>query len=225
MRRFKYRIHCKNLFLHLLVLLFVSSNYQVEDVILDEKKFKKFYICEVSSQNDDEIDQLTSIDPWSIPRESTVDRLKKGWRCFVAKKDHQVIAAVWIFLGQRFEDYALHREFILNSSEAYVYRAVCRDEFRGNSIFPYLLRSCLARLQNEKDVEKFYALTRNTNRSSLRAFEKVGFRMVGWAGFLEIAHIRLHYLWGSESFKEVKTRCFLENLGSTLEYENSDILM
>lgn len=179
----------------------------------DETKYgakDSFCIKEILLGDQSEIDQLTEIDPWQIPKSVTVENLKDGWRCFVVMQNDTVLAGAWFRVGNDFRDSYLKRNFGLNPSEAYLYRGVTSQNFRGLGLFPWLVNNAMHRLALTSGITKCFALLRVENESSRRAFAKIGWKIVGRVGFIEILGLRFHYLWGSNAFSKTQRRCFAE---------------
>jgi GNAT superfamily N-acetyltransferase len=169
---------------------------------------------EITSSDNNEIDELTAIDEWKVPKPVTLRKLKQGHHVYIAKYKGRIVASQTLIMRDRFQDPVLMREFTMASNEAFWLRAFCIPEFRGRGIFPVLARYCLGDAAVTYDRGNGLALARINNRNVLRSVvPKIeGTFKIGHAGFIEIFGIRFHYLWGREAFKETKRRFFIQNM-------------
>lgn len=165
-----------------------------------------FCIKEIFPGDESEIAKLTEIDPWQIPKSVTVENLEEGWRCFVVLQGDTVLASSWFWVGSDFKDSYLGRVFRLNPYEAYLYRGVTSQRFRGLGLFPWLVDNAMRHLALSTGITRCLALVRDENESSKRAFAKIGWKIVGRVGFIEIFDLRFHYLWGRNAFSGTRNR-------------------
>ena len=169
---------------------------------------------EITASDHNEIDELTAIDEWKVPKSVTLRKLKQGHHVYIAKYQGRIVASHTVIMRDRFQDPVLMREFKMASSESFLLRAFCIPEFRGRGIFPVLVRYCLRDAAVNYGRGNGLALARINNRNILRSVApKIeGAFRIGRAGFVEIFGIRFHYLWGREAFKETKRRFFIQNM-------------
>ncbi len=171
-----------------------------------------FEFGEITVNDNDEIDELTAVDEWKVPKSVTLRKLKQGHHVYIAKYKGRIVASQTIIMRDRFQDPLLLREFRMAPNEAFYLRAFCIPEFRGRGIFPifgkYYLNDAAVRYGRGNGL----TLTSTSNRSMLRSAPKFGWSIIGRAGFIEIFGIRFHYLWGREAFKETKRRLFLQDM-------------
>ncbi len=205
--RIKKRLLLKPLQSHWIVL---SNKYRADvspPICEVELEFR-----EITADDNDEIDELTAIDEWKVPKSVTLRKLKQGHHLYIAKHKGRIVASQTIIMRDRFQDPELMREFKMASNEAFYFRAFCIPEFRGRGIFPIFGR------YNLRDAEVRYGrgsaltLIRTDNRSSLRTGAKYGWSKIGRAGFIEVFGIRFHYLCGREAFKETRRRFFIQDI-------------
>jgi len=163
---------------------------------------------QVVLSDEEEIDELTRVDPWQIPKSFTIEKLRQGWLCFVAKADHRTVANAWSVVNHTFKEDFLNRNFVLGSDETYYWRCFCVPSCRGEGIFPRLLKYTLGYLKDNCGRTQHVTLVRANNASMKRSLTKSGWRCVGRAGFVEILGVRFHYLWGREAFRETGQRMF-----------------
>lgn len=76
---------------------------------------------------------------------------------------------------------------------AYIYFAYVEEKSRGRGIYPQALSLLIKRLNNQFCISEFSISTSNTNYSSQRGIEKVGFKKSGSYNFVRI---RKWYLGG-----------------------------
>lgn len=160
-----------------------------------------------------EISELAEIDEWKIPKSVTVSELRDGWRCYAAKHEDKIIASAWSSGRQaQFADFYLKREFTLAPDESYYWRAFCVPAYRGNGVMLYLYSYMMRDASLSEGKIYHLTLVRVENRRMIRALGKIGWQVVGRAGFYEIFGIRLHYLWGHKAFKDTKKRFFIKSM-------------
>lgn len=203
--------------IHLLVL--ASSSDSLPDVLARQDKraqamqralatpleFKQLLITD-----EQQIDELTEIDPWKIPKSVTIEKLGEGWLCFAAKRGDRILASAWIVVNREFKDDFIDRYFTLGTGEAYYWRGFCVPDSRGRGIVPRIFFHTLEHVKREYGKTHHLTLVRSTNLTMQHTLTKIGWRVVGRAGFVQIFGVRLHYLWGREAFKETKKRVFFQ---------------
>jgi GNAT superfamily N-acetyltransferase len=170
-----------------------------------------FEFREITASDNDEIDELTAVDEWKVPKSVTLRKLKQGHHVYIAKYKGRIVASQTIIMRDRFQDPLLLREFRMASNEAFYLRAFCIPEFRGRGIFPIFGRYYLSDAAVRYGRRNGLTLTSTNNGSMLRSAPKFGWSRIGRAGFIEIFGIRFHYLWGREAFKETRGRFFVQN--------------
>lgn len=152
------------------------------------------------------IDELTEVDEWKIAKSVTLNSLQNEWRCFVGMVQGRIVGCVWTFLGANFDDLYLKRRFYLNPNEAYFYRCFCTPEFRGNGILPFLWGSTCRDILPGMGKTAALAITRAKNKPMIRGYAKMGWSLVGRIGIIELAGVRLNYLWGKNAFELNKNK-------------------
>lgn len=169
---------------------------------------------EMTAADNEEIDELTAVDVWKVPKSVTLRKLKQGHHVYIAKYKGRIVASQTVIMRDRFQDPVLMREFKMASNESFILRAFCIPEFRGRGIFPVLLRYCLRDVAVNYGRGNALALARTNNRNILRSVapKLEGAFRIGRAGFIEILGFRFHYLWGREAFKETRRRFFIQNM-------------
>ena len=170
-----------------------------------------FEIKEITTNDHDEIDELTAIDEWKVPKSVTLRKLNQGHHVYIAKYKGRIVASQTVIMRDKFQDPLLMREFRMASNEAFYLRAFVIPEFRGRGVYPILGRYCLSDVAVKYGRGNELTLISPSNRSSLRTVAKIGWSRIGRAGFIEIFGIRFHYLWGRDAFKETRRRSFIQN--------------
>jgi GNAT superfamily N-acetyltransferase len=190
----------------------VSYKYRAE--VSPPKGDVEYEFKEIKATDHEEIDELTAVDVWKVPKSVTLRKLRQGHHVYIAKHQGRIVASHTIIMRDRFQDPVLMREFKMASNEAFHLRAFCIPEFRGRGIFPVLVKYCLRDAEVNYGITKNLALIRIDNRNMLRSvIPKVeGVSRVGRAGFIEIFGFRFHYLLGREAFKETRKRFFIQNM-------------
>ena len=133
--------------------------------------------------------------------------LADGQQCYVAKCKGQVISCYWRKSGFYY-DYYLKRRIDLDDNEEYLLGFFTLPEFRGKGIFPYLLEvTSRERVQNCPKLQAIIFIRIN-NTTSLRSVHKLGFKIVGRIGFVEILGIRFHFLFGRDALPKMTKRFY-----------------
>jgi GNAT superfamily N-acetyltransferase len=167
---------------------------------------------EITASDNNEIDELTAIDEWKVPKSVTLRKLKQGHHVYIAKYQGRIVASQTVIMRDAFQDPLLMREFKMASNEHFSLRAFCIPEFRGRGIFPIFGRYYLNDAAVKHGRTDGLTLTSTSNRSMLRSAPKFGWSRIGRAGFIEVFGIRVHYLWGREAFKMTRRRFFIQNM-------------
>jgi hypothetical protein len=172
---------------------------------LNSLEFKQLTAADIG-----ELDELSEIDPWKIPKSVTLEKLQDGWNCYVAKHKDRIIANTWTKSGPGFYEPFLKRSFTLADDEAYGWRGFCVPDFRGRGVLPWLSKSSYDHLALTAGVRSTFGLVRVNNPAMWRSLLQDGGSLVGRAGFIEVFGLRLHYLWGKHAFSLTKKRIFIQ---------------
>jgi GNAT superfamily N-acetyltransferase len=216
-QRFKDRARMHFSQIHLLVL--ASSSDSLSDVLARQDKRAQalkralatpLEFKQVLLTDDQVIDELTELDPWKVPKPFTLDKLREGWLCFAAKKDDRILASAWVGVNCDFKEDFLDRYFTLGPEEAFYWRGFCVPDSRGRGIMPRLIFHIFEHLKREHGKTHHLTVVRGTNLTVQHTLTKIGWQVVGRAGFIEMFSVRFHYLWGREAFKETRRRIFLQ---------------
>jgi GNAT superfamily N-acetyltransferase len=207
LKRIKNRLLPKPLQSHWVVL----SNICRADVLPPTTE-AEWEFSEITADDHAEIDELTAIDEWKVPKSVTLRKLKQGHHVYITKYKGGIVASQTIIMRDRFQDPLLMREFKMASNEAFYLRAFVIPEFRGRRIFQPFGRYYLSDAAVRYGRGNGLTLISPGNEPSLRAAAKLGWSRIGRAGFVEIFGIRFHYLWGREAFKETRRRFFIQNM-------------
>ena len=115
-------------------------------------------------------------------------RIKAGNLCFVAYVDGQIAHYTWIVLGETdiCEPWGKLR---IESNSAYNFDGYSAPKYRGLGLGPFVFKEALDYLE-KKGVSKVYALIDKYNKPSLRAAQKMGYRLVGEIIFRSILKYR-----------------------------------
>jgi len=163
-------------------------------------------IRQITISDNDDIDEMTEIDEWQIPKSATLKMFEEGQLCYIAKHQNHIVACQWVVITKEFEEYYLRRELRLSPNEAYNWRGFTVPTFRGKGILPLLVG------YEESDIARRFGKTfilgwvRTDNQSMLRALSKLGWTRIGGMGFFQILGIRFHYLWGRHAFERTRPR-------------------
>ncbi|MCC7176524.1 MAG: hypothetical protein IT159_15130 [Bryobacterales bacterium] len=156
-----------------------------------------------------DIEALTAVCPWKIPKQVSLAALNDGWLCFVVKREGRIAAAAWSVVGSSFEDQFLGRRFNLGPAEAYHLRGFRVPECHDTDVFPRLFAHIITHLGETWKKTRHTLLVRNSN-AARRVFRKLGWRPVGRVGVLQAFCLRFQYLWGREAFTETRRRSYFE---------------
>jgi len=163
-------------------------------------------IRQITISDNDDIDEMTEIDEWQIPKSATLKMFEEGQLCYIAKHQNYIVACQWVVITKEFEEYYLRRELRLSPNEAYNWRGFTVPTFRGKGILPLLVG------YEESDIARRFGKTfilgwvRTDNQSMLRALSKLGWTRIGRMGFFQILGIRFHYLGGRHAFERISPR-------------------
>ena len=203
--------------IHMLVL--VSSFDSLPDIVARQDKqtqaMKRALATpldfkQVLLSDEQEIDELTELDPWKYPKSLTLDKLREGWICFVAKKDDRILACAWVVVNRDFD--LLERPFALGPGEAFYWRGFCVPSCRGGGIFPQLMAHIVEQVGRERNITRHITLVLASNVAVQHSLAKIAWKVVGRAGYVEIFGMRFQYLWGREAFKDTQKRFFLHRV-------------
>ena len=172
---------------------------------LSSLEFKQLTIADM-----EEIDELTAIDPWKIPKSLTLEKLQEGWNCYVAKYQGRIVANTWTKSGPGFYEPFLRRSFTLADDEVYGWRGFCVPDFRGRGVIPWLSKSIYDYLAQTAGVKSTFGLARVNNPAMWVSLLQAGTSVVGRAGFIEVLGVRFHYLWGRRAFSATRKRFFIQ---------------
>jgi hypothetical protein len=206
-RRIKNRLNYKSLQSHNYVVRYESRSS--DPLPAPEIELE---IRQITASDNPEIDELTDLDEWKIPKRITLKKLEEGWLCYIAKHKGRIVGINWVVL-ESFDELYFRRQFNLSPNETYHLRGWCIKPFRGKGVMPFLLRhNCdETALKYGKTIAYGYVVT--SNKPMHRSLAKSGWLRVGRVGFIEVFGIRFHYLWGRHAFKETKRRLFIQDLG------------
>jgi len=204
MRRLSERLRRRPQFINLYVL-----KLDYKDVAKLLPPTMDLEITEVVETDDRETEALAGFGFYGQSKRQILQFLAERQRCYVAKHDNRVVSCYWRATGEYY-DYSLKRRLYLADNEEYLLGFFTLAEFRGQGIFPYLLESSSAeRTRNCANLQAVI-FVRVDNQASLRSSHKLGFKIVGRVGFIEIFGIRLHFLLGREVLPKTTRRIFLQ---------------
>jgi hypothetical protein len=165
-------------------------------------------IKEVGKEDEDSLEALAKFDYHGRSKSEISQLLSDGQRCFIAKHRDQVVSCYWA-LRTTFWEY---RRLELAENEEYQTGGYTLPEFRGNGILPYFwTESWRLRAQTLPDL-RILIIIEVRNKASLRSAQKVGFRIVGRIGLIELFGIQLQYLLGRNAFPKTTPRFLFEIL-------------
>lgn len=163
----------------------------------------------ITEGDESEIDELTAIDEWNTSKQASIGKLREGWLGYVAKRKDRIIASGWAFGGDRFEDSFLKREFRLAEDEVYLWRGFCVPAYRGRGVIPCLASHMIDNISMSLGKSRYLCLVRTTNKPMIETLTRIGWKIVGGCGYLQIFGIRFHYLIGNNAFKGTRKRFFM----------------
>ena len=175
--------------------------------------FKNLDFKEIYEFDEDEIIELTKIDPWRIPARLSIEKLKEGWCCYVAKYKGRIIASSWSVAGPEFYEPYLRRTLSLANDEVYTWRGFCVPDYRGRGVHIWLGNCVMDHLATTQGIKNYIGFVRINNLAQLRTLKQTGWSVVGRIGFIDGLGYRLHYVWGKKAFKCTKKRIFIERKG------------
>jgi len=168
-----------------------------------------FEIGEITSETDPDLDALPAVDGWTSIRDARIRWLRDGARCFLAKRDGQLIASTWLTTGTTYYEPHFKRQFDLAPEESYAWGAFCLPDRRGQGVMSRLMEHAMNEVASGYRKRAFVMIVSPSNRLSLRASEKIGFRRIGYTGFVEVPGLRFHYLLGARAFPDTVRRVFV----------------
>ena len=115
-------------------------------------------------------------------------RVKAGNLCFVAYVNGKIAHYRWIAFGPT-DIKHVWGKLQIGSNSVYSFDAYTVPEYRGLGLGPFVFKNTLYYL-NKKRVSKLYALIDKNNKSSIRAAQKQGYRLVGEIIFRQILKYR-----------------------------------
>jgi len=155
----------------------ISFFYLVEEGLhLSPAKFenKEFLDYSVEFLNEDNIDLICSIPERPCEKEIIINLMKNGCRCFVVKKDNDIIGYTWFNIYEcNFEGY----KFSLKENEAYLFDAYILIKYRGKNIAPFIRYKCYKELE-KLGKTKLYSISEIVNKQSINFKKKLNARFV-----------------------------------------------
>ncbi len=136
--------------------------------------------------------------------------LEEGQRCFVARCEDKIVSWFWVD-SKNFYDYHLHRNIMLSDNEDYYLGGYTVPEFRGKAVFKYLILEALQGiLKKSPDAHhRAVAFVDVNNQPSIKACQKMGFKVIGHIGYLGIFGVRLNYIFGRDVLPRTRPRFIL----------------
>lgn len=138
-------------------------------------------------------DALNSIEekhrPFRI--DEVAKRLDAGQLLFIAKKNGKIIGFFWVATNYT-EVLYFHASIDLNKDEAYDYNSFIAEEYRGKNINKGLKTYAFDALK-QKCCNRVFGYIKTTNKSSLRANEKFGYRTIGKTTLIRIMTLEFRY--------------------------------
>jgi GNAT superfamily N-acetyltransferase len=165
-----------------------------------------FAIVEMTAADEEDIDALTRVDVWEIPKSLTLRHLAEGQRIYLAKFDGEIIGCQCIIPGGSFIDYGLQRKFTLAPDEVFYWRNFVVPGHRGKAVSPHLNQHVIHEVGTVLGKTGHITIVNCKNRTQLRIFGKMGYPLVGRVGFFQPPGFRLHYIRGREAFPGTRKR-------------------
>lgn len=162
--------------------IFIWENVLVFDISLPvpvRKKIHRVARAKVA-ENEDIMRLATQFEKFR--RGLAERRVKQGNLCFLAYVGEKIVHYRWIAFGETEMDATPRSAHLwkvrISSDSAYMFDAFTVPEYRGLGIGPYVFNEALDYL-NKKQISKLFALIDKDNWPSIRAAEKMGYRLVG----------------------------------------------
>ena len=118
-------------------------------------------------------------------------RLSRGYRCFAAWHEQQIVHAAWAATRRAPIDYLSH-EIELSPDEVFVFDAFTAPASRGRNLSP-LRAVVMGRHYHEHGYRRVLTAVHPENRIGFRPLQKVGTRPVGLIGYVGIGPLRWHF--------------------------------
>lgn len=182
----------------------IAEQLQRADRLFGALQFRR-----ITPADDQELDELTAVDPWQISKAVSLEKLAEGWLCYVALRDGKVVGSTWSKVGGSFADGVLNRTYVLEPDEAYHWRGFCVPEQRARAVVPRLMAHVMDDLATREGVRTHVGFVRPDNEAQLRTLEQLGFSVAGRVGFVEAMGARLNYLWGARALRATRKRLAL----------------
>jgi len=174
---------------------------QMAERFLHQLDFRRINLTDTS-----ELEELTKVDPWKIPREVSEQKLREGWRCYVVKHGGRIVANGWITTNAEFYDTFLQRTLMLAPGEVLHWRNFCIPDYRGRGILPWLSDSIVAEVTAAFGPQNHIGFVRRTNEAMRGSLGASGWAVIGHIGFVEMWGVRLHYVTGRNAFRAMRRR-------------------
>ncbi len=110
--------------------------------------------------------------------------LLNGKRCFVAKVAGKIVHYSWVSFGTGYVD-VINKTIKLAEDEAYIHTCRTLPAHRGKGIYPFTLNKICEHLRL-KGYSKAITCANFKNTSSIKSFEKAGFKKVGEVTYSKI---------------------------------------
>jgi RimJ/RimL family protein N-acetyltransferase len=111
-------------------------------------------------------------------------RLRRGDRCFVARHEGRLVAALWVATGEAEFEY-LGRRLRLGENEAQRYDSFTAPELRGRGVIA-AVGTRLDRQLREENIRRVRGTALPENAAALRALAKGGYRPIGKIGYVKL---------------------------------------
>jgi RimJ/RimL family protein N-acetyltransferase len=133
--------------------------------------------------SEDDLDEYASLRTDRDPNVAA-GRLRRGDRCFVARHDGKIVAALWVATGEAEFEY-LDRRIRLAEGEAQRYDSFTSPDLRGRGVIA-AVGTRLDRELLEENVRRVRGTALPENAAALRALAKGGYRPVGKIGYVKL---------------------------------------
>jgi hypothetical protein len=123
-------------------------------------------------------------------------RLSRGYVCFAAWHDRQIVHAAWGATKIAPIDYLSH-EIELDRDEVFIFDAFTAPASRGRNLSP-LRAVAMGRHYHDRGYRRVLTAVHPENRVGFRPLEKVGTQPVGLIGYVGVGPLRWHFCHGRE---------------------------
>ncbi len=146
---------------------FLFKNLKVGCKNSDNIRFEQFDLDDIDVLSD-EIDRMDFISEFTIP--DTLERLKKGYFLFVAKRDRRIIGFLWLATGSYLIPY-FDSTVYLEPNEVYSINGYVNKSFRGKNILNMIKAYAYDNLKKRgyyRAIGSYYTWNKASHRMNIK---------------------------------------------------------